>query len=232
MRTALLALLAFLALPAFGQEVDLGKPIDDGVRPFVVGALTAVQKDPNAKARIEPFALGLTGWKMRGMAPFLFSTYEALQFKVAALGLGVWDPDLGKAMAAIADRAKPDEPATLTDDERSKLNLGTIAHAERFTKLGGVPQWEYFVGAGLGELGTNLTLWIYMQEEESLATDLTKNLKGLGEKADKAPKGADKELVADLKSLAGMAKDKYARPDIEKIAEAATKAMQRALKAG
>lgn len=232
MRALLLTLAASLALGASAQDADLGKPIDDGVRAFVVEALKAVQKEPKAKERLEPFALGLTGWKMRGMAPFLFSNYEALQFKVAALGLGLWDPKLGQPMAAVADRAQPDAPATLTDDERSQLNLGTIAHAERFAKAGGAPQWEYFVGAGFGELGTQLTLWIYMQNEASLAAELTKNLKGLGEKADKAPEGANKELVAALKALAAMAEDTYARPDVERIADAAGKAMLLMLKAG
>lgn len=232
MRAPLIAFAALLCVSACAQEVDPGKPIDDGLRQFVVETLGAVQKDPRAKARLEPFALGLTGWKLRGMAPFLFSTYEALQFKVAGLGIGVWDPSLGKAMTTIADRGNPEEPATLTEKELSLLNLKTIAHAERFTKLGGLPQWEYFVGAGLGELGTNLTLWVYMPEDESLAAELSKNLKGLGDKSGRAPEGANPQLVVALQGLAGMAKEKYTRAEVEAIAAAAGKAMRAQLGEG
>ena len=226
MRAPLFVLTALFAAVASAQEVPLGKPIDDGIREFVIEALKIGQKDNKAMKRMEPFALGVTGWKMRGMAPFLYSQYEASQFKVAALGVGAWDLELGKQLSPIADRAKPDEPVVLTEDEQSRLNLGTIAHAERFTKQGGLAMWEYFTGAALGELGTSLTLWVYMQGEESLAAELSSNLRGLGDKAKKAPESANKGLVASLKGLGELAREKYTRADIEKIAAEAGKAMR------
>ena len=93
----------------------------------------------------------------------------------------------------------------------------------------GVTAWAYYVGAAVGDLGTTLTLWVYMQTDASLAAELSSNLRGLAGKVKTAPEGANKDLVASLTTLGGMAKEKYTRPDVEKIASEAAKAMREML---
>lgn len=229
-------MLAVLPLCMSAQTAQ-PKPIIDGTGAFGKALVQRLSTDSDGrqKKNIHPFVVGYCGWRVRGLTLYPITKFEGMQLGLCKTILDVFDPQITLVLNGIENRADSVSiPIEATAAESKVIQDFVVVRYGMFymglSDVNAKPdpnaKWKYGVGAGLGELAANLTLWWRIWNEPKFEVKVGSQLAGLGEILKTAPKNIDPAFAANIRALSLMgAKTKFTAAERAQINQLLTRAL-------
>ncbi len=230
---ALVLLLAAIHLAA-GQRVTLGKPLDDGSLAFVDRFVAIVRDDPTGSkmTAMEPFVIGLYGFKAMRMSNLGVGKIEAAHLKMCASMLGFYDKEVDATLTTIAARGTSpvDWPVPPEAELKAIQRFVVMKQFNRFGSFDDIAndnlpeidprsKWQWEVGSALGELAADVTMWYKFPNYAPFDKSIGNYLENIDKKLVDAPAGTPSAFVYAVRNLTAlMSKPKYTTAERQKLA--------------
>ncbi|MEZ5429095.1 MAG: tetratricopeptide repeat protein [Pyrinomonadaceae bacterium] len=233
-----LLILISLAVNGFAQKmVKLDQPVNDGSGNFAKKVLNLFDAAPGNAARqkaMEPFVIGFYGWKALAITRLNVGKIEAAHLSFSRIALSFYDDELGPTLKAI--EARPTSPTDWRDvpvEEKNAIQKYVVQKyggkysglADLFSdkldvKIDRVAEWKYDLGAGLGELAGNVTIWYQFPNYPKFDQNIAEGLGRLDKTVADAPAGTSAVLLANIKKLSAFsAKTKFTAAEKTQVGE-------------
>ncbi|HVT13843.1 MAG TPA: hypothetical protein VHE55_16390 [Fimbriimonadaceae bacterium] len=226
-----LALSLLLARP---QTIDGIKPVFDPT-PKYSQAYVKQLKELGGLDGSSPdlFAIGFFSMKVKMMMPLVQTKYTAAEMGVCGTMLGIYDPEVTKAVKAAVDRItggtkdfdsftkeETDKVSSLMAKDSSPLYPFKQGRTEE-------QQRQYFAGGSLGSLCAYTTVWHISPKQPQLLKLIGDSIKGCADAAGKPEAKSRPDVAAALNEFAkfqGKTYDEATMREIGKQIEATLKA--------
>lgn len=235
-----LVLSLLLVLYTSAQTVTLNKPLADGTGPFAVEVgkwIEGPAADPAKAAAIEPFVLGLYGFKTLRTVNLGIGKLESMHMNISRIMLGVYDDELDGHLKILIDKGANAKGFYYpTDAEKSPVQKFVVQkYAAKYmgftpdftpVKQDPVAQWKFNVGSALGELASDVTGWHNFPNYPAYDKSMQDRLIGLEKDISSAPAGTPPAFLSDLRKLNALGtKAKFTYPERQAVAAALAQAL-------
>lgn len=231
---AVVVLLAAMHPPVAAQKVTLGKPLDDGALAFVDRFVAIVKDDPAGTklAAMEPFVIGLYGFKAMRMANLGVGKLEAAHMTMCTSMLGFYDKEVDNTLRTIAARGTSpvDWPLPSEAERKAVQRFVVMKQFNRFGSFddianGTLPEiderskWQWEVGSALGELAADVTMWYRLPNYAPFDKSIGDYLDNIEKKLVAAPAGTPSSFIFAARQLTVLrSKPKYSVAERQLVA--------------
>lgn len=203
----LLAALSALILSTPSQVIDGVKPVFDPGPRFAQALAKRVTEEPAALQQADSFTTAYFMSKAKTMAPLVQTKYTAAQMGICGTILNLYDPTLGGAVRAGADRISKgtkdfDSLTTLEREEIQKASVASKLVLVGDPKVTQAQNWQFFAGTYLGMLAAYTTVWHISPKQQTLLQYISDSAKGCAEHGAKSEAGGSNEVATALKGFA------------------------------